>query len=166
VSARVLVAGIGNVFLGDDGFGVEVARQLTQAPLPAGAEVTDVGIRALHLAFALLDRPELLVVVDACNRGGPPGTVYVIEPEVTNSPGDVADAHGMSLPAVFAALRGLGGTPPRTLLVGCEPAFVGEGMGLTPPVAQALPAAITIVQRLIAKELAGAAPAAAEEEAP
>jgi hydrogenase maturation protease len=166
VSARVLVAGIGNVFLGDDGFGVEVARRLTEAPLPAGAEVTDVGIRALHLAFALLDRPELLVVVDACSRGGPPGTVYVIEPEVADAPSDVADAHGMSLPAVFAALRGLGGTPPRTLLVGCEPAFVGEGMGLTPPVAQALPGALAIVHRLIAQELEGTAPGAGEETHP
>jgi hydrogenase maturation protease len=161
VSARVLVAGIGNVFLGDDGFGVEVARRLSAEPLPDGVEVADVGIRALHLAFALLDRPELLLVVDAVSRGDPPGTLTLVEPRLDAGDADadaagpdaVPDAHGMSLATVAAAVRALGGELPRTLLVGCEPAFVAERMGLGPEVERALPGAVAMVKRAIAGEV-------------
>jgi hydrogenase maturation protease len=162
VSARVLVAGIGNVFLGDDGFGVEVARRLAAEPLPDGVEVADVGIRALHLAFALLDGPELLLVVDAVSRGDPPGTLTLVEPRLDGAaagggdgagPDAVPDAHGMSLATVAAAVRALGGELPRTLLVGCEPAFVGERMGLGPEVEGALPGAVAMVKRAIAGEV-------------
>jgi hydrogenase maturation protease len=152
VSARVLVAGIGNVFLGDDGFGVEVARRLAREELPAGVTVTDVGIRALHLAFALLDGPDLLVVVDAVGRGGPPGTLYLIEPDLRAALGparELPDAHGMNVATVLAAVRGLGGELPRTLIVGCEPGSLAEGMGLSPAVEGSVPLAAKMVRSLL-----------------
>jgi hydrogenase maturation protease len=160
MSARVMVAGIGNVFLGDDGFGVEVAQRLSAETLPDGVTVTDVGIRALHLAFALLDRPDLLLIIDTASRGQPPGTLYVIEPTIDASRGNIADAHGMNLANVISALRGLGGEVPRILLVGCEPAFLGEAMGLSPTVEQAVPGAIAMVRRILERELNPPAPAA------
>jgi hydrogenase maturation protease len=153
MSARVLVAGIGNVFLGDDGFGPEVARRLAAVPLPDDVAVLDVGIRALHLAFALLDAPRLLVLVDAVSRGEPPGTLFLIEPRPSQHPTDsVPDAHGMTLDTVLAAVRNLGGELPPTRLVGCEPAFVGERMGLSPAVEEALPRAVEMVRRAITEE--------------
>jgi hydrogenase maturation protease len=165
VSPRVLVAGIGNVFLGDDGFGVEVARRLAARPQPEGVAVADIGIRALHLAYALLDRPGLLVVIDAVQRGEPPGTLCLIDPELASIPAGIPDAHSMNLQTVLAALRNLGGEPPPIRIVGCEPAFIGEEMGLSPLVARAVPRALQMVRAAIARELANAA-SAAEETAP
>jgi len=162
MSGRVLVAGIGNVFLGDDGFGVEVARRLAEQGCPDGVEVLDIGIRALHLAFALLDRPALLLVVDAVGRGGTPGTLYLIEPKLDVA-AEVPDAHGMNLETVLAAVHSLGGELPRTLLVGCEPAFVGEHMGLSPTVEGAVPLAMKMVMSVVEQELGKAAEGAAEE---
>jgi len=147
VSARVLVAGIGNVFLGDDGFGVEVARELMREPLPAGVVVRDVGVRGLHLAYELLEAPELLVVVDLAPRGGQPGTLYVIDPEL-EAPRDTPGAHGMDLAGVLATLEALGGVAPRVRVVGCEPAEIGEAMELSAPVRAAVPEAAALVQRL------------------
>jgi hydrogenase maturation protease len=161
MTARVLVAGIGNVFLGDDGFGVEVARRLLAEPAPPGVTVVDVGIRALHLAYELLDQPQLLLIVDAVSRGGPPGTLYLIDLEGSDTPGcaapggaaGFADAHSMSVSTVFAALGTLGGVTPRTRLVGCEPAFVGEDMGLSAAVAAAVPQALAMVRKAIKEEM-------------
>jgi hydrogenase maturation protease len=117
---RILVAGIGNVFLGDDGFGVALAGRLARAELPAGVEVVDFGIRGMDLAYALMDGYDAALLLDATPRGQPPGTLYVIEPEVGED--DVAvDAHGMDPVKVLALTRALGGAPPRTLVVGCEP---------------------------------------------
>ena len=155
---RVLVAGIGNVFLGDDGFGVEVARQLMRAPAPPGVTVVDVGIRALHLAYELLDPPELLLIVDAVSRGEPPGTLYLIDVEAGSdghadaTAAALGDAHGITVSSVLATLRALGGTPPRTRLVGCEPAFVGAAMELSPIVAASVPRALTMVTEAIREE--------------
>jgi len=152
MTARVLVAGIGNVFLGDDGFGVEVARQLIRAPASPGVAVVDVGIRALHLAYELLDPPELLLIVDAVSRGEPPGTLYLIdidgdaEAHGEMAPATLGDAHGITVSSVLATLRALGGTPPRTRLVGCEPAFIGAAMELSPIVAASVPRAVTMVR--------------------
>jgi hydrogenase maturation protease len=156
MTARVLVAGIGNVFLGDDGFGVEVARQLIRAPASPGVAVVDVGIRALHLAYELLDPPELLLIVDAVSRGEPPGTLYLIDIDIDGdadaeahgevAPAALADAHGITVSSVLATLRALGGTPPRTRLVGCEPAFIGAAMELSPIVAASVPRAVTMVR--------------------
>ena len=145
---RVLVAGIGNVFFHDDAFGVAVAHQLSAMP-PPGVEVRDFGIRALHLAYELLSPCALLVVVDCMPRGGPPGSLYVLEPETANLSGSVAEGHAMNLPSVFAALQELGGELPRTRVVGCEPESVGPGMGLSASVARAVPRAIELIRELI-----------------
>jgi len=162
-----LIAGIGNVFLGDDGFGVEVAARLATRRLPDGVVVTDIGVRALHLAFALLDKPDLLLVVDAVDRGEPPGTLFVIEPQLGGGGPAIADAHSMSLHTVVAALRGLGGEVPAMLLVGCQPEFVGERMGLSQTVQDAVPHAGALVERTIARsqERHGYAAASAAKEA-
>jgi hydrogenase maturation protease len=152
VKPRVLVAGIGNVFLGDDGFGVEVARRLGGEALPAGVEVADYGVRALHLAYALLDGPERLIVVDAVSRGERPGTLYLIQPALEAAADEVPDAHGMSLRVVASLVRGLGGALPPVRLVGCEPAFVGERMGLSPVVEDALPRALAMVRRAMTED--------------
>jgi hydrogenase maturation protease len=152
VSDDVLVAGIGNVFLGDDGFGVEVARQLAAGPPIDGASVVDFGIRALHLSYALLDPPRLLLVVDACSRGEAPGTLFVLEPEdLPEDDGALADAHSMSLDTVLRSLRSLGGAPPPLRIVACEPACLDEGMGLSDAVARAVPRAVELVRREIAR---------------
>jgi hydrogenase maturation protease len=116
--ARVLVAGIGNVFLGDDGFGVALARRLRD--LGDGVDVVDFGIRGMDLAYALGEY-DAAVLLDATPRGQAPGTLYVIEPSLEEL--DVApEAHGMDPVKVLALARALGGVPPRTLVLGCEPA--------------------------------------------
>jgi hydrogenase maturation protease len=116
---RVLVAGIGNVFLGDDGFGVALADRLGRRMLPAGDEVVDFGIRGMDLAYALPDY-DAAVLLDATPRGQAPGTLYVIEPDLEDL--DVApEAHGMDPVKVLALARALGGIPPRTFVLGCEP---------------------------------------------
>lgn len=155
---RTLVAGVGNIFLGDDGFGVEAARVLAGGELPAGAEVADIGIRGVHLAYQLLDGYDTLVLLDATARGGPPGTLYLIDatdPGTRRQPDGVAlDGHRMSPDAVLALLdalcAGTGAQPPRrTLVVGCEPGTVEEGIGLSPQVAAAVPEAVRMVGELI-----------------
>jgi hydrogenase maturation protease len=115
----VLVAGIGNVFLGDDGFGVALAARLARRELPPGVEVVDFGIRGMDLALALADGFDAAVLLDATPRGEPPGTLYVIEPTVGEDA--VPEAHAMDPVKVLALARAMGGTPPRTLVVGCEP---------------------------------------------
>jgi hydrogenase maturation protease len=144
---RVLVAGVGNLFFGDDGFGVEVASVLRE-PLPPGTRVADFGIRALHLAYELLDPVDLLVIVDCMARQGPPGTLYLVEPE-PDLETVVADGHGMYLPAVFAAVRQLGGTLPPTVVVGCEPESLEPCMGLSETVTRAIPRAVALIRDLI-----------------
>lgn len=148
MSARVLVVGVGNLFLGDDGFGVEVARRLLEAPVPDGVKVADFGIRGVHLAFELLDPPQLLIAVDAVSRGGAPGTLYVIDPELEAVPEMQADAHGMSLVAVFGQVRAMGGRLPPIRIIGCDVEDVSERMGLSDAVAQAVPEAMALVREL------------------
>jgi hydrogenase maturation protease len=164
MSARVLIAGVGNVFLGDDGFGVEVARRLllSPVPLPQGVVVSDFGIRGIHLAFELLDPPDLLIVADATRRGEPPGTVYVLEAETDGAP--VADAHGMDVSAVFAQARAMGAVLPRVLLVGCEPADLREHMGLSPAVEAAVETAAATIRDLAARALDARAPENPQED--
>ena len=153
MNGRVLVAGIGNIFLSDDGFGSEAARQVSVTPLPTCVSVIDYGIRGMHLAYDLLDGYEALIILDAAPRGGRPGDVVVIEV----GPGDLGhgqlDAHGMEPTAVLASLGSLGGSLPRTFVVGCEPADVSEGMGLSPPVAAAAARTADIVTTLLREEL-------------
>jgi hydrogenase maturation protease len=163
VTPKVLVAGVGNVFLGDDGFGVEVARRLAGEPLPGWVRVGDFGIRGVHLAYELLEGYETAILVDAAPRGDAPGTVYVIEPDLDGQPdpvtedgtGVLVDAHGMEPDAVFGLLKALGGEMPRLLVVGCEPAEVSERMGLSPPVAGAVDQALAVVRELIGEHETG-----------
>lgn len=145
---RILVAGIGNVFLGDDGFGVEVVRRLAEVPLPRGVELLDVGIRGLHLAYQLLDGYDLLLAVDLVTRGEAPGTVHVIEPEGMEGPRQ-ADAHSISLPSVLAMLRAMDGAVGRVLVVGCEPQCLDEGMGLSAVVETAIEPTMRLVREIV-----------------
>ncbi|THA40295.1 hydrogenase maturation protease [Streptomyces sp. A1547] len=159
MSGRILIAGIGNVFLGDDGFGVETVRRLAEpgCGLPEYVEVVDIGVRGVHLAYQLLDGYDTLVLVDATARGGAPGTLYLIEAAEAGSiapQGPVLDGHQMSPDAVLALLEtlcaGTGGTPPRRIwVVGCEPACLDEGIGLSAPVAAAVPEALRMVLDLV-----------------
>ena len=153
MTGRTLVAGVGNVFLGDDAFGVEVVRRLATRPVPAGVEVRDFGIRGVHLAYDLLDGCDLFVLVDAAARGEPPGTVTVLEVEVPDAgslDGPVMDAHSLTPDGIFALLASLGGKPGRSLLVACEPADVSAGMGLSEPVQEAVPHAVRTVEEILA----------------
>jgi hydrogenase maturation protease len=152
---RVLIAGIGNVFRTDDGFGPEVARRLAGLPWPDGVRVSDYGIRGLHLTYDLLDPWEALVLVDALPDRGEVGRVVVLEIGAEHV-GAVSrmDVHSMDPVTVLAALGTLGGRlPPRTLLVGCQVADTGDGMGLTPPVAAAVERAVDAVRHLVARTL-------------
>lgn len=150
MTAAVLVAGVGNIFLGDDAFGVEVARELQNVTLPDGVRATDFGIRGIHLAYELLDGGfETLILVDALSRGEPPGTVFVVERSSDEASGVAPDAHSMDPRTVFAYLESLGGTVPRTLIVGCEPLSMKEEIGLSQPVRAAVPRAVELVRRLV-----------------
>ncbi|UXY25742.1 hydrogenase maturation protease [Streptomyces sp. HUAS TT20] len=155
---RVLVAGIGNIFLGDDGFGVETVRVLAGRELPGRVEAVDIGVRGVHLAYQLLDGYDTLILVDATARGEAPGTLYVIEHDDIGAYGTEhapLDGHRMTPDAVLALLgtlcAGTGGRPPRrTLVVGCEPACVEEGIGLSGPVSDAVPRAVRLIEELLA----------------
>jgi hydrogenase maturation protease len=152
MTGRTLVAGVGNLFLGDDGFGPEVARRLTGTGLPDGVKVVDYGIRGMHLAYDLLDGYEMLVIVDAVSRGGAPGDLVVLEVGEDDLGSGDFDAHGMEPTAMLASLGSLGGRLPRTYVVGCEPAAVDEGIGLSPPVAAAVERALELVAGLVARD--------------
>ena len=149
---RILVAGIGNVFRSDDGFGCEVARRLAGVPWPDGVRVVDYGIRGLHLAYDLLEPWDVLVMVDALPDRGAVGSVAVLEVGAGDlGPGAGLDAHGMDPATVLASLAALGGSlPPRTVLVGCQVASTAEGMGLTGPVEAAVDPAVESVRALVA----------------
>jgi hydrogenase maturation protease len=152
VTGRTLVAGVGNVFLRDDAFGIEVVRLLAGRPQPPGVRVRDYGIRGVHLVYDLLDGCDLFVLVDAAARGDPPGTVTVLEaelPEGRDLIRPVIDAHSLAPDDIFALLASLGGRPGRSLVVACEPADVSAGMGLSEPVRAALPHAVRAVEEIL-----------------
>lgn len=153
--SRVLVAGVGNIFLGDDGFGVEVAARLAGQRMPAGVRVADYGIRGVHLAYELLEGYDGLILVDAVSRGEPPGTVFVIEPDLdgiaVGPGGPTMDAHSMSPDIVFALLKSLDASLDEVYVVGCEPADISERMGLSAEVAASVEGAVTVVRQLAAK---------------
>lgn len=148
MTGGVLVAGIGNLFLGDDGFGPEVVRRLDG--LPPHVRAVDYGIRGMHLAYDLLDGYDALIVVDAV-PGTPAGRITVLQVGVDDLGDGEFDAHGMNPVAVLASLEKLGGTLPATFVVGCRTATVGEGIGLSAPVAAAIPDAIAAVHALIGR---------------
>lgn len=164
MSARVLVAGIGNIFLGDDGFGPEVVRRLSSTEFPADVGLVDYGIRGMHLAYDLLDGYDELVLVDAVPGRPPdndaPGSIRVLEIGRDDLGAGGLDAHGMDPATVLSSLRALGGELPRTLVVGCVPANLDEGIGLSPVVAAAVEPAVATVRALLADEFA-AVPAGA-----
>ena len=154
---RILIAGVGNIFLGDDGFGVEVARRLASEILLEDVSVVDFGIRGIHLAYQLVAGYDAAIIVDAVSRGEAPGTVYVIEPDLADGAAcAVSDSHDMVLDNVFATVRTLNGTPPqRVLIVGCEPAELDEKIGLSDSVTRAIPYAIRTVREIIAGRIDG-----------
>ena len=180
MTGRMLIAGVGNIFLGDDGFGVEVARRLAAADLPDGVRVADYGISGMHLAYDLAEGYETTILIDAAPRGGEPGTVYVIEvdtgraaaapPPDHGRPGltgesPLLDAHGMQPDVVFSMLDLLGADAGRVLVVGCEPASTDEGIGLSAPVTAAVDEAVRVVLDLVRAAAAGAGPAGGRQAA-
>jgi hydrogenase maturation protease len=160
---RILIAGIGNIFLGDDAFGVEVVRRLSTRELPRNVRVTDFGIRGYDLAYALLDGYDTTILVDACPRGEPAGTLYVIEPDVTDlaSSDDkqsAVEGHSMNPMNVLRLATSMGGPLKQVLLIGCEPSTFGpeEGqMGLSEPIEASVDQAVKLVESLIVKILNG-----------
>jgi hydrogenase maturation protease len=168
---KALVAGVGEVLMSDDGFGVEVVRRLAREPLPGGVRAIDFGSRAVHLAAHLLHGCELLILIDTVERGGEPGTLYVIEsdgsqvaspsigtgrPSPPRSPRAIeaaSDDLEDSLDAVVAVFQAFGGDIARVIVVGCEPGDVGAGSGLTAPVARAVDEAVEVVRELLAQAL-------------
>lgn len=154
MTPRVLVAGVGNIFRGDDAFGVEVASQLLARTRAENVRVVDFGIRGHDLAYAILDGYDLFILVDATRRGGAPGTLYTLEldPIAAMHSGSTG-GHSLDLPAALRLVRDHGGSFPRALLVGCEPAELDpeEGMmGLSEPVQRVVEQAIALVDELIA----------------
>ena len=155
---RMLIAGIGNMFLADDGFGVELAGRLSTHEFPDGVTVADYGISGMHLAYDLLTGYDTTILLDATTRGDEPGTVTIVEldpaqPIQPNTSSHAVDAHGMQPDAVIDLLTLLGGTPGRMLLVGCEPAEITDRIGLSAPVAAALDGAAQAVIDLVDTEL-------------
>ena len=150
---KILVAGIGNIFFADDGFGVEVAQRMARQPMPDGVTVVDYGIRGMHLAYDMLAGYDVTILVDAVPRSGAPGTVYVID--VTSAgvgalrPPRQLDPHGMTPDAVLDLLGALGGDAGQVYVVGCEPASTDEEMGLSPAVSGAIDTAIAAVMELV-----------------
>lgn len=158
---RILIAGIGNIFLGDDGFGPEVLRAVVSAALPDGVRAVDYGIRGMHLAYDLLDGWDALVLVDAVPDRGRPGDIRVFDVDPDDrGPAPRLDAHGMDPGAVFASLAALGGQLPRTVVVGCQAGCVDEGIGLSAPVAAAVDAAAERVLAVVSACRTGSAAAA------
>ena len=157
---RVLVAGIGNIFLGDDGFGVAVAERLAGRELPEGVAAADYGIRGMDLAYALQEPYEAVVFVDVAPRGEAPGTLSVVEPDLEDDE-VVVDTHGMDPRRVLGLARALGRVPPRVLVVACEPQTIVHGEhdedlvgALSPPVLAAVDEAVVLVESLAAELLA------------
>jgi hydrogenase maturation protease len=146
---RILIAGVGNIFEGDDAFGVEVAQRLQRRALPEGVVARDFGIRGIDLAYALLDGPDAVVLVDAAPHGAAPGTVSVIEvgqvaPAVSPA-AYIVSPHSLDPASVLAMVRAMGAQAPPIYLVACEPETLGgeDGMmGLSPAVAAAVEPAI------------------------
>ena len=153
---KILVAGIGNIFFGDDAFGCEVAKALSERPLPENVLVRDFGISGYDLAYAIMDGYDATILIDAVSRGEAPGTVYLIEPELT-PPGEgvemeISNGHSLTPASVLQMVRTMGAEPHGIYLVGCEPSVLeteeGE-MGLSEIVQAAVPPAIANIEKLI-----------------
>ena len=154
MSVDVLVAGIGNIFLGDDAFGCEVVRALASEAVADGVRINDYGIGGLHLAYDIADGVGTLILVDAIPGEGAPGEVVVLEAALDQIGSSTIDAHGMDPATVLTSVRNLGVDPPRTLIVGCQPENLDEGIGLSDAVATAIEPAKQAVLDLIERERA------------
>jgi len=160
-SPKILIAGVGNIFLGDDGFGCEVAQRLARRPLPDGVRVIDFGVRGFDLAYAMMDAYEATILIDAVPRGGAPGALYIIEPDlnIMNDPGAQAmtvEAHAMNPMRAIGLAQSINGELRRVLLVGCEPETFGpeEGqLGLSETVEAVVHEAVEMVESLVAEIL-------------
>lgn len=160
MSPAILVAGIGNIFHRDDAFGVSVAAKLARAPLPDNVRVVDFGIRGFDLVLALLEGYDLTIFVDAVSRGGAPGTLYTIEPDLSeianaHEAGSYENAHGLDPVKVLATARSAGAQLGRVVVVGCEPATLEDDtgcIGLTEAVEAAVDPAIEMIRQLVSKE--------------
>ena len=149
----LLIAGIGNIFFGDDAFGCEVAQQLARRPMPDGVEVCDYGIRGYDLAYALMDGRDA-ILLDTVSRGGEPGTLYLIEPSFDDLGDEDAlpDGHSLDPVSVLRMIRSFGGRPGRLFLVGCEPSQLESDdgqMGLSEKVQAAVPHALELIESVI-----------------
>jgi hydrogenase maturation protease len=157
MSARILIACVGNIFLGDDAFGVEVAHRLSQQPLQDGVTVSDYGIRSYDLAYALMQPWDLVILVDAVSRGEVPGTVFAIEPDISalseQGANTAFDAHTMNPVSVIQMVTALGGQCPRMIVVGCEPSTLDAAddgqFGLSEPLRAAVDEAIRLIQETV-----------------
>jgi hydrogenase maturation protease len=148
---RILIAGIGNIFLGDDAFGVAVVQRLAARPLPDGVRVVDFGIRGLDLAYALLEDYERVIIIDTIQRGGAPGTLYVIEPSLQNA--GPLETHEMVPAKALASAKAMGASLSNVIILGCEAASFGSDaepqMELSPPLAAAIDEAIAMLETLL-----------------
>jgi len=166
---RILVAGIGNIFLGDDAFGVETAQELMRHPLPPEVKVADFGIRTYDLAYALMGEYDTTILIDAVSRGEKPGTVFLIRPDAEAGASEapaLPNPHGMDALQVLRVVRSLGGEVKNLYLVGCEPAVLesesGE-IGLSAAVSQAVPLAIGMIRSLLCELLSNTETASGKE---
>ncbi len=170
MNPEVLVACIGNIFLGDDGFGFHVAQALAACEMPTGVEVRDYGIRAIDLAYSLLRPWRAVVLVDAITRGGAPGTLYLLQPEeaAANLAATALDPHSMDAASVVAMAGSLGRVSAEIYIVGCEPASFGADdggrMGLSPEAAARIPEAVSMIRELTVRLINTAADFAASTQ--
>ncbi len=158
----ILIAGVGNAWLRDDGFGGEVARRLADRPLPHGVQVMDAGTGGLDLAYEVMRGYDALVILDVSKQGGEPGTLYVMEPDEESVPGgiedgDVINPHAMDPQTVLRFVKSVGAWPGRVVVIACEPADVEEmGWGLSQPVGDAIERAVDLVVETVAELQSGA----------
>lgn len=153
MSARILIAGIGNIFLGDDAFGVEVVKRLAGRPLPSGVRVVDFGIRGIDLTYALLEKYDSVILVDAMQQGNKPGSLYLVEPELDKA--GKLETHEMAPAKALAAAKAMGADLRNVLIVGCEPESFGSDevpqMELSPSVQGAVDKAVVMLESMMAK---------------
>ena len=154
---RILIAGLGNIFLGDDAFGVEVVRLLARRALPPEVKVVDFGIRGIDLTYALLEDYQQVILVDAIQRGESPGTLFVMEPATADISAEAMKTHDMAPRQALASARAMGAKMENILIVGCEPETFGTEaepqMGLSAAVLASVPAAADMIESLIGETL-------------
>lgn len=156
---RILVAGIGNMFLGDDGFGVVVAQALAKKSQPHGVDVIDFGIRGVDLTFKLMDGYDAAILIDTALRGGPPGSLYVIEPTEAapvEAQTILSNAHAVHPANALALVKAMGGKLSTLRLVACEPKSISEDepdltVGLSPEVSAAVAPAMDLVEEILSE---------------